>query len=202
MNENRWRTLTQSLGLPPTPETFQTLQNYYSEKHRHYHTAKHIDDCLEKLDATKHFASEPDEIEVAIWFHDAIYKPFSSKNELRSAAWAQSFLFQHGADNTRAERVYALIMATQHNTSTSSNDSSLLVDIDLSILGVEGNQYRQYENDVRKEYRWVPYFIYRKRRSSILRSFLNRDRIYSIEYFYDHYEKPARVNIQNALSVL
>lgn len=202
MNKDRWKELMQSLGFSNDIETYQALYRAYSEKHRHYHTINHITDCLAKLDSARYLASEVAEVEIAIWFHDAVYKPLSSSNERNSADWAKSFLLKQGADNKRVERVHQLIMATLHNAPASSKDAMLLVDIDLYILGAEKEAYQQFEKDVRKEYKWVPYFLYRKRRSEILDSFLKRERIFSNEYFYEYYEQTARMNLKTAVSML
>ena len=202
MNEKQWEILMQSLGIEETQETYGELYKAYSEKHRHYHTVNHIKDCLEKFDSIKHFADDSAAIEVAIWFHDAVYKPFSSKNELDSSNWAASFLSQNNVEKTFTDRVHKLIMATRHDTQSLEHDSSLLIDIDLSILGEEEEKYRQFEKDVRKEYRWVPFFVYRKKRCAILNSFLNRKRIFSNIMFYELYEERARINIKEAIKML
>lgn len=191
-----------SLGLGESTETYEALFQAYAEKHRHYHTQAHLDDCLEKFDRVKSLAEQPQEIELALWFHDAIYRPYYSDNELKSASWAKSFLCANGAGQARADRVHKLVMATVHAAPASGRDASLLVDVDLSILGSEKNAYSEFESAVRKEYSWAPYFLYRKKRSGILASFLNRDRIYQNDYFFQRFEEKARQNIKNAIYML
>ena len=70
---------------------------------------------------------------MAIWFHDAIYKPLSSNNEIDSANWANNFLSQHDIDQTFVDKVYRLIMATLHNSQNLEPDALVMVDIDLSL---------------------------------------------------------------------
>ncbi len=77
MDENRWLALMAQLGLQDNRDQWRALQNAYAEKHRHYHTDEHIAACLHHLDVTWHLAENPVEIELALWFHDAIYKPRS-----------------------------------------------------------------------------------------------------------------------------
>ncbi len=192
----------QSLDLPSAHEVYQELFESYSERHRHYHTVNHIDDCLQKLDWAKHLANDARAIEIAIWFHDAIYKPFSSSNELDSANWAWTFLSQQNISQSFVDLVHRLIMATLHNAQNLEHDALLLVDIDLSILGEQEESYQQFEKDVRKEYRWVPSLIYRKKRCDILSSFVARERIFSNQDFFDRYEERARINLGKTIKML
>lgn len=192
----------QALGLGNNEDTYTSLLHAYSEKHRFYHTDKHINACLGHLDNIVSVAQRPNEIELALWFHDAIYKPFSKKNEIESAQWAKDFLLKNQASEELVSRVYRLIIVTLHNSPTNSLDESILVDIDLSILGSRPEVYDQFEKSIRKEYKWVPYFHYRKKRKEILSSFMDRDRIYQNQFFYDKCEKQARENLSNAILLL
>lgn len=202
MNLDRWRILMRSLGVGDSLNTYEAITNAYSEKHRYYHTESHIDDCLGKFDMSRGLAIEEHEVELAIWFHDAVYEPLSSDNELKSADWAQSFLIDSGAKQGLADRVHKLIMATLHAVEAADGNARLLVDIDLSILGEVETIYDQFEKSVRKEYALVPEFLFRKKRVEILNSFLARNRIYSNNFFYQRYEERARKNIKGAISKL
>lgn len=202
MNKERWQKLMQALGLPPSLDCFKELYSAYSEKHRYYHTTKHIDAMLRHLDTFAHLAERRDEVELAIWFHDAIYKPFSSSNEVDSADWAKEFLLANDYDKDGIQRVHDLIMATLHNGEVSNRDQKLLVDIDLSILGTSAEVYDQFERHVRQEYKLVPSFVYHKKRKQILQSFLARVSIYNLDEFSNQYEQTARENIQRAINNL
>ena len=93
-------------------------------------------------------------------------------------------------------------MATVHDASAPGADAGLVVDIDLAILGADEREYQRFETNVRLEYRWVPAPLYRKTRRKILRSFLERDAIYSTKHFRDKYESDARSNLTRAISAL
>ena len=191
-----------ALGIPEQPETFDALVTAYAEKHRHYHTGEHIDYCLRELDRALSVAHEPAEVELALWFHDAIYDPYSSDNEERSADWACSMLTRHGANAERVERVRAHILATRHAVPAATSDSQLVVDVDLSILGTDATTYAAFEKNVRKEYRWVPAILFRRKRAEILASFRARPRIYGTELFHELYEQRARQNLAAAIGDL
>jgi len=202
MELERWQQLMKSLGISLNEDTYQALVKAYSEKHRRYHTGEHISATLKHLDSVSDLANDAIEIELALWFHDAVYKPFSAKNELDSAVWASEFLLENGVEQDRIDRVHALIMATVHTAEAEGHDQLLMVDIDLSILGSNSKIYDQFEKDVRYEYKLVPYFLYRKKRKEILMSFVERDEIYRNIVFYEKYEKQARVNLTNAINAL
>ena len=202
MTPGRWHKLMNTLGITDGADVYDQLSAAYSDPHRHYHSVAHIADCLERLDEARHFAEALAEVEIALWFHDAIYDPMSSKNELKSAEWANEFLSGAGIEEPVCGNVYSHIMATVHESAPADGDTALLVDIDLSILGRNNDVYDQFEQNVRKEYRWVPKPLYRHKRKEILLSFLARETIFATRFFKDRYESQARVNLRNAIDNL
>lgn len=202
MTKDRWLTLMSGMGLPPSLECFQALISAYTEKHRFYHTTDHIDAMLKHLDSSNDLSEYPRELELAIWFHDAIYKPFSSTNELDSANWARKFLLGNNYDTNSIERIHNLIMATLHNGDIKTKEAMLMVDIDLTILGAPKAIYDEFEQNIRKEYKLVPSIVYRSKRKELLNFFLSMESIYNTEYFRDKFEEAARSNIQRAVSML
>lgn len=105
MNRDRWHRLLAAFALPESNEWFDRLVDAYSQKHRRYHTGAHIDHCLQELDAAPGLAVEPAEVELALWFHDAIYDPYASDNEAKSADWACELLSRGGVSNERVEHL-------------------------------------------------------------------------------------------------
>ena len=189
-------------GFDENEATFRSLVSAYSEKHRHYHTLEHVADCLRHFDACADQIHEANEVEMALWFHDAIYNPLSGKNERKSADWAASFLSANSASGEIAARVHRLIMVSKHDAPAHTKDESILVDIDLAILGADAAAYDVFERAVRKEYRKIPIFLYRKKRAEVLRGFLERPFIYRNEPFKSEREQQARFNLANAISNL
>ena len=202
MDQQRWSSLCRRLGCPSLDERLAVLEKAYSERHRHYHTAQHVRECLDLLDENAVSADHPLEVEFAIWLHDVIYVPRRNDNEERSAALAVEWLRTCVADEAVVDRVRRLILATRHVDPPKTEDEALLLDIDLAILGAEPLRYQQYEQQVRREYRWVPSFIFRKRRAEVLSSFLDRLAVYQTSWFRERRESPARANMSKALGEL
>lgn len=197
-----WHELMQTFGLAENNDTYYKLIKAYSEKHRAYHTLEHIAACFGHLDDVAQYADNPHEIKLALWFHDIIYNPFSGRNEEDSAELAKQFLFQNSAAPEVTQRIYDLIILTKEHISPEACDEKLMLDIDLSILGTRPDIYSQFEEDVRKEYKWVPSFVFKKKRKEVLENFLNRQRIYQTNYFTEKLEAQAKKNLAWAISEL
>jgi predicted metal-dependent HD superfamily phosphohydrolase len=199
----RWTALWQRLGARGNGlAVFERLAAAYAEPTRAYHNATHIGDCLTLLDTSRRLARHPDEVEAAIWFHDAVYVAGRSDNEEQSAELARTSLRDAKVASDATERVGALVLATRHGTTPHQPDESLLCDIDLSILGTPPELFDLFERHIRQEYAMVPEQIYRTRRSEILRGFLNRLSIFQTAWFRDRFEARARENLERILRTL
>jgi predicted metal-dependent HD superfamily phosphohydrolase len=203
---DRWRALvarvTDTPGNDAARAVFDDLFARYTAADRRYHDIHHIDDCLQLFDTVRALASKPDAIELAIWFHDAIYDSHKSDNEASSASLADSALMQLGVPRAMTQSVCDLILATQHNAPPTNPDAALLVDIDLSILGQPEPIFDAFEAGVRFEYAWVTDSAFRAGRSKVLQSFLDRPRIYTTDYFSAAFESSARENLTRTLANL
>ena len=73
-------------GKAMAEDLMDRLMEAYAEPHRAYHNMKHILGCHYAITSYAHLAERPDEIYVALWFHDAIYDTHSNVNEARSAS--------------------------------------------------------------------------------------------------------------------
>jgi predicted metal-dependent HD superfamily phosphohydrolase len=91
--ENLWRRLSLS---GDASVWHARLLRCYAEPQRAYHTLQHLEECLLLLDDAKAtgLIAKPDLIEMALWFHDAVYNPQGSENEELSAQMALEALDQ------------------------------------------------------------------------------------------------------------
>ena len=113
----------------------QELIAAYSEPHRHYHTLQHLGECLDLLSTCLELTEAPDEIGLALWFHDAVYDPQRHDNEERSAAWAARGLSFLGIKADKLARIVDLILVTAGHQAPVTADQQLMIDLDLAILG-------------------------------------------------------------------
>ena len=202
MRQSDWSSLMSNLGFSENTDTYTDLKRRYNENHRKYHNVAHIESVLIEFGKTRYIAENNSSVELALWFHDAIYNTFSKSNEKESADLAVSFISSNSGTLELQQIVYSLIMATEHSFVPKLNDQRLIVDIDLSILGTAESRYEEFETAIRKEYKYVPWFIFKRKRIELLQYFLDRESIYSQEYYIDSLEKQARVNIKNAIAKL
>lgn len=197
----RWRRMWQDLRLTPPP-VLEDVIAAYADPSRHYHSIEHLADCLGCFDEVRGMAERPGEVELAIWFHDAIYDSAGHDNEALSAEWARQVILDAGGSEEMAGRVGALIRATDHRAPPGSGDAGLLCDIDLSILGAPHDRFERYERQVRAEYGWVPDRQYREGRAAILRRFLARPRVYATDVFSRRFEDQTKDNLIRSLARL
>lgn len=200
VNFERWSKTCMQVGIVPDERDYRRLRRAWNGLGRHYHTLTHLDSCLAELDRTRAAAVRPAEVELALWFHDAIYRTWRHDNEARSADWAATVLGAAHADV--AGRVLQMILATRHDEEGFGGDTALVVDIDLSILGAPPEVYERFERAIRREYWWVPGRRYAQERSTVLARFLDRAAIYQHDLFYQRLEQAARANIAAALGKL
>jgi predicted metal-dependent HD superfamily phosphohydrolase len=129
---------------------------------RRYHNTPHLLACLRHLDDVRGQLEDAIAVELALWFHDAIYWPWLRLNEEKSALWAENFLSEIDLERPLVDTVVRHILDTRHQAVPAAGDAQWVVDIDLAVLGQSEALYRQFERDVRSEYRWVNWPRYAK----------------------------------------
>jgi predicted metal-dependent HD superfamily phosphohydrolase len=201
--ETSWRRGWRDVGVAAADAALlQRLLDAWREPQRRYHTLQHLAECIAAFGPVRSLARAPGEVELALWFHDAVYDVRRHDNEARSADWARAALAGAGAAAEVAGRVHGLVMATRHAAPAGTPDAMLLVDIDLSILGAPAERFAQYEAQVRDEYAWVDDATFRLRRREVLTGFLARPTIYATDPFHSRLEAAARANLERSIRQL
>ena len=190
-----------------SPALLSSLKARYAEPHRKYHTWSHIEQLLQTYAETASLICKKDEVQYAIYYHDAIYAVPSATNEDESAA-----LFEQDAQSALArdtiDLVKKFILATKNHTigpdfsDDEKSDCELFLDMDMSILGAAQEDYRAYSRAIREEYSIIPDEIYRAGRAKVLSHFISRERLFLSPPFHDNLDSQARDNIRNELREL
>lgn len=194
-----WNATWQALGACPNQRLHDAVIDAYCASHRSYHTLQHLAEYFARFDELRMQARYPAEIELAIWFHDAIYDVQRQDNEERSAAWANQAIMAAGLSESTRLLVSELILATRHLAPCDSIDAAILVDADVAILGASPERFDQYEQQIRVEYQQIPAAAFACKRRKILQDFLQRPSIFSTALFQSRYESRARANLVRAL---
>ena len=204
---SKWEQLTQRHAIPDntSKEAFDELIKHYSSNERAYHNLTHISQLLQTAEEFKNQLEDYDAVCFAIWFHDVIYNTSAGNNEELSAAYAEGKLISFHLSFNKVNAVRTMILATRNHIKCnpeSNSDLAYFLDFDLKILGSSLEDYIHYSNQIRKEYHSIPNFLYRPGRKKVLTGFLNVERLYKTDIFFQRYEKQARTNIQTEIAQL
>ncbi|MRX68745.1 Predicted metal-dependent phosphohydrolase, HD superfamily [Flavobacterium resistens] len=181
-------------------QKWKDLQKTYSGKSRHYHNLNHLKEMIESFEIYRDKLENPDEILFSIFYHDFVYSASKKDNELKSAEYALAVLPENVILNKQL--IFDAICATQQHHQNEIEDINWLIDFDLKILAKDWGDYKIYFEQIRKEYRIYPDFLYKPGRAKALKHFLENDFIFQTEEFRDLYEEKARQNIENEISLL
>lgn len=200
-----WRRLLDGLHVAAGTgnDVFSDLVEAYSAPERFYHNLRHLRAVLNVIDRHRARARNPAAVELAAWFHDAVYDPRASDNEDRSADLAGNALVGMWIDGATAGEVWRLVRLTRdHRAEENDTSGHLLLDADLAILGADAAEYATYAAAIRQEYAWVAEGAYRAGRAAVLRRFLGRERIYHTPPLAEALEARAQQNLEAELQGL
>jgi len=190
----------------------------YEGPHRNYHTMEHIDHMLQLFNHNNLAIYNHDIVHLAILFHDVIYNPHKTDNEIESVSFFNDYIREQQDILKLSEHalemlwgwVSVFILATihHHTPDKQSMPASLVsdlehfLDMDMAILGEDKTTFDKYEDNIRREYFFVPIDVYKTERAKILQSFLNNEFIYNAPVFRKKYEASARKNIKGLITTL
>lgn len=189
-------------------QRLDSVRDRYREPHRGYHGLSHPEAMLRQLTSLRDHFSWWEPVEVATWWHDAIYDPARTDNEVRSAVLMRTDLGGL-VDPSLLDRAATMIEATARHAVPEgidpalSRDTALFLDVDMGILGTSPSVFAAYEDGIAAEY--VPIFgsePYRAGRAMVLSGFLARDRLYLSDHFHDLLEERARANLSALIDTL
>ena len=198
--EALWRRCVASPPAPRGAAVFADLTRLYTAPYRRFHNLDHIGICVRCVDEVAPLLDNPDSVELALWFHDAVYDVGTATNERRSA---EMFLaLSAGASFGFRHRVCGLIMATRHARTVRGNDRSFVVDIDLSGFGVPWEEFIENGARLREESSAISDAQYHAGQVFFLSRLQRRAHFFATAYFRDRYEVTARENLRRILEDL
>ncbi|KXZ68615.1 hypothetical protein [Acinetobacter venetianus] len=196
--EKSWFELYQHYQFSEPQKVFNKLIAAYSEKQRAYHTLQHLYECLILLESIRADLKDAHAVELAIWFHDAVYDPPAKDNELKSAELFEQYLAQDLSIDI-IQKIKRWIIATQKHKVTDELDLQFLLDIDLAILAASPERFDEYEQQIQQEYAWVDPDVYSIKRKQVLAHFYLIEPLYQTEYFQQRLEQRAKSNLKNII---
>lgn len=158
--------------LPRAVDLGDHLLARWAEPLRRYHTAQHLHEMLEALDAVvaEHAPGRAPErsLRLAAWFHDAVYEGRPGADEDASARLAEQMLDGLVAAREVEEVARLVRLTAGHRVPDDDERGEAFVDADLSILGAGEARYLEYSRQVRAEYHHVSAEDFRRGRLAVL----------------------------------
>jgi predicted metal-dependent HD superfamily phosphohydrolase len=183
-----------------TEDLREDLLARWSESHRKHHTVAHLHEVLDAIGMLADDGIEFDReaVELAAWFHDAIYEIGADDNEDRSADLARELL----ASSPIRDEVARLVLVTKsHKVTDGDVNGAVLSDADLSVLGSPPLRYQSYARAVREEFAAVPDEVFKPARAQILSALL-KGPIYHTEPGRARWEEAAHRNVADEIAAL
>ncbi len=179
-------------------QCFLIVTEHYSKPNRHYHNLKHIENLITQIQQLSLSADDNAILINVAVFHDVIYKAGRKDNENKSAEFAANWLSKFNLGTIESQMIFDIIRST--NTHQSSDFlTQLFLDIDLSILGENEENYQEYIVQIRKEHIQIPNYLYKIGRKRFLKQMLSREVIFTTPEYFEAFEIDARKNLKNEL---
>mgnify|MGYP002784365018 FL=1 len=200
----KWQVLAANLGLDDSKlkEIGDYLHAQYSGVDRHYHNVNHIVSMLDGFESLKTKFEQPAAAELAIFFHDVIYDSARSDNEEKSAIKMKELL-SGKVDGEILDAAALSIEATKKHAATTNQDTNLLIDLDMAILGQPWVVYERYAKGVMQEY--LPVYGEEEYRQGRQKLFLEPTIAHGDIFLTDNFKylnQPAIRNMQREVEIL
>lgn len=174
----------------------------YADPSRVYHELTHLSDVLDRIDDLADECPDPTLVELAGWFHDAVYDVRRADNELASADLATALLTPYLTGEQVGEVARLVLLTRDHAVTDGDANGAVLCDADLAVLAGGPSAYRDYTERVRREYAHVSDDDFRSGRDDVLRRLLALSALFHTRHGTEHWEQPARANLQRELTTL
>ena len=148
-------------------KVFNELVQKWEEPWRFFHTIdNHLRPMLEKIHT---FPDDDDRhlLEIAAWFHDCVYDPKKSDNEVESIIYFRSQMIRR---TERTDKIIKVIRSTIDYKNLRSELEAEFAKLDTASLSTTSVEtLLQNEKLLLKEFQFVDYSVYKKRRMAFLK---------------------------------
>lgn len=190
------------------PEQWAALREAYATPPRAYHNFAHVEEVLRHYDEVANGPGweQPQEVRLAVLYHDAVYEAGRKDNEARSAELAVEHIARWLPDRgIDAARVAELINLTARHGSLApgdvDRDATLFLDCDMAILAAGEATFAAYDRGITAEYRGhVPAWLFKLNRRRFLKGLLAKERIFLSDWFHERLDAKARINLRRAVT--
>jgi predicted metal-dependent HD superfamily phosphohydrolase len=189
---------------PDAARAGRALLARWEEPHRAYHTVDHLGAVLGHLDLlAADGEAVGDTVELAAWWHDAVYDVRRLDNEPRSARLAAMTLGSLGLAATTVTEVARLVLLTAgHRVEHDDEAGAALCDADLGVLGSAPSAYWAYAAAVRREYGHLGDAAFCRGRRAVVADLLGRPVLFATAGGRRRWEATARDNLSAELAHL
>ena len=195
--------------------TLKYLRKQYAQKHRHYHTIRHVNALVNTIYDHEKLFKCPEAAYLAAWFHDVVYEvgdAYKDNERLSAVQFLRWMEEEHKEfyDSEEGAKIIPLALrmigATyghgftaireSYNLSEDDvNDIGLFLDADLRILSADEKTLLNFEENIRKEFSIYDDLVYNEGRKQVLESFLRRPKLY-FSKMGESWEQQARDNLK------
>lgn len=147
----------------------------YDEPHRFYHTRKHLSAILDCINGGVYDLTEDelDILSICVYFHDVVYNPKKHDNEKMSVDLMNSYT---NIPEDIRKKCAKIIMDTASSEPPKEKLSNIFWLADRDIFFKDFDELIEYENNIFKEFQFVPYDIYKQKRIEFLNTCIGEDK--------------------------
>ncbi|KAJ8598415.1 hypothetical protein CTAYLR_007648 [Chrysophaeum taylorii] len=202
----RWEGVCRALavGAEERCRFWERIRSAYGEPHRRYHTLEHLSEVFAWRDRFRARLSRPLVVDLAIFFHDIVYDPQSSRNEEESALVLAEFFAAASPELSLLERQLAFewIVQTKHHRCMADDpiDCKFFMDFDMAVLGKPAAEYDAYAARAREEYASVPEAAWCRGRGAVLEKMATP--VFATEEMRELLEERAHENMRREAAAL
>lgn len=166
-------------------EIVNDILSKWNEPHRYYHNIDHLNYLLNRISSINDLSDiDKDILIISSYFHDIVYNPKKSNNEEKSIELLNEYT-QIPLDIRN--KCSLIIKDTSSSEIPTDELSKLFWILDREIINTDIGDLIDYEHKIFKEYQFVPYDIYKKKRIEFLKTVTKRSN--HIDHLISYVEK-------------